>query len=107
MQDLLLVYITTATLEEAKLLANDLVQNRLAACANIVPAVHSVFHWQGRLEQKEESLLLLKTNKATFAKLSARVQSLHSYELPCIVALPLSEALPQFAAWVSDELRQG
>lgn len=106
MQDLLLVYITTPTLDEAKLLASDLVRNRLAACANIVPAVHSIFRWQGSLKQKEESLLLLKTDRATFAKLSARVQSLHSYELPCIVALPLSEALPHFAAWVSEELGQ-
>ncbi len=106
MQDLLLVYITTATLDEAKLLANDLVQNRLAACANIVPSVHSVFHWQGSLKQKDESLLLLKTNKAAFARLCARAQSLHSYALPCIVALPLSEALPQFAAWITHELEQ-
>ena len=104
MTDIILVYITTPNAEEAKKIASSLVQEKLAACANILPQISSVFYWDGALEQSNEALLLLKTSQEKFAALQQRVKELHSYELPCIVALPLSAGLPEYLNWIKQEI---
>lgn len=104
MTDVLLVYITTPTPEEAKRIAGVLIEEKLAACANILPAIDSLYYWKGELQQSKESLLLLKTHKELFESLMERAKELHMYELPCIVALPLSHGLPDFLNWVADEV---
>lgn len=104
MTDVLLVYITTPTPEEAKRIAAVLIEEKLAACANILPVIDSLYYWKGELQQSTESLLLLKTHKKVLESLVERAGELHSYELPCIVALPLSNGLPDFLTWVAEEV---
>ena len=104
MTDILLVYITTPGKEEAKRIAGVLIEENLAACANIIPAVDSLYRWQGELRHSEESLLLLKTRKKAFSRLAERVKEIHPYELPCIVALPLADGLPGFLDWAAGEV---
>ena len=104
MNEIILVYITTPNEAEAKKIASSLVQEKLAACANILPQVSSVFYWNGKLQQKDESLLLLKTRQDKFLALQQRAKELHSYELPCIVGLPVSAGLPEFLSWVKQEV---
>lgn len=104
MTGVLLVYITTPNQAEAKRIAKILIEEKLAACANILPAIESVYYWEGELEQSSESLLLLKTHTEVFESLMERAKELHPYELPCIVALPLCHGLPGFLNWVAEEV---
>ena len=104
MSEIILVYITTPNVAEAKKIASALVQEKLAACANILPQVSSVFYWNGKLQETDESLLLLKTSQNKFSALQQRAKELHSYELPCIVALPITAGLPEFLTWVKQEV---
>ena len=101
----ILVYITTADRAEAEKIASALVEERLAACANILDGVQSIFHWQGKIENSREALCLLKTTKSNFAALNSRVLELHSYETPCVVALPLSDGNPSFLNWITASCR--
>ena len=101
--DLLLVYITCADSGEATRLCTALVHERLAACANICDGVHSLYWWQGELQSASELVCVVKTTRCRFAELAARVRELHSYTTPCIVALPLAAADPEYAAWVRRE----
>lgn len=104
MAEIVLVYITTPDPESAKRIAGVLLAEKLAACANIIPAVESFFYWKDELRQCSESILFLKTHKDCFDRLAQRVRELHEYELPCIVALPLAAGLPGFLHWVVGEV---
>ncbi len=97
----LFVYIVAANQTEAERLAGDLVQQRFAACVNILPPVHSVYLWKGAVCNATEIPLIAKTDEDRFTALAARVRQLHSYETPCIVALPVSQATPDFLAWIT------
>ena len=99
--DPVLVYVTAANDEEARLLAETLVNEGLAACANIISGVRSIFRWQGRVESSTETLCLFKSTAGRFAALNRRVLELHSYETPCVVALPLADGNPAFLEWIS------
>ncbi len=104
MLDTLLVYITTPDIEEAEAMATDLIAHKLAACANILPSIYSIFYWEGKLNKKTESLLLLKTTQEKFPHLMIRAKQLHSYKIPCIVAVPLESGLPDFLEWIKKEI---
>lgn len=104
MTDILLVYITTPNKKDAKRIATALIEEKLAACANILPEIESIYYWKGELQQTGECLLLLKTHKEVLDNLIERAKEIHPYELPCIVALPLSHGLPEFLNWVGDEV---
>jgi periplasmic divalent cation tolerance protein len=97
------VYVTTGDAEEARLIARQVVGEQLAACANILPGVTSIFHWEGRVQEAAEAMLILKTTEAKLEQLIARVKALHSYELPCIEALPVVEGNRDFLEWVVRE----
>jgi len=99
---LCLVLTTVATREDADRLARAMVEQRLAACAQI-SAIDSVYRWNGALQQEPEWRLLFKTTEARTPALQAALRAEHPYELPAIVALPCSHALAEFAAWVGDE----
>ena len=86
----------------ASQLARQLVSERLAACANIVPAVNSVFLWQGALEEESEALMILKTTEACYPALERRLQQLHPYEVPEIIATTPSAGLDSYLAWLSQ-----
>ena len=101
------VLITTADAEEASDIADTLVNNRQAACVNIVPRVHSRFRWQGNIESEDEALLVVKTRAALLDGLIELVKSNHSYEVPEIIALPVIGGNPDYLAWLDDETSSG
>jgi periplasmic divalent cation tolerance protein len=102
MTDKIVVLVTCANRVEAKRIAWALVEARLAACANILTApVHSVYRWKGKVETAEETLMLIKTSRKQFPRLRGRIPSLHSYEVPEIIALPIADGLGAYLAWIA------
>ena len=102
-----LVLTTTATPEEAAQLGRTLVEERLAACATLLPAVQSIYRWKGQVESATETLLLLKTAVSQLAALEARLHQLHSYETPEFLALEVSASSPAYLTWLLDSMREG
>lgn len=98
-----LVYITASGKEEAARLAKSLVSERLVACANIYAPVISVFWWEGEAKEEDEAILFAKTDEALVPAIIERVKELHSYDCPCVVALPLEQGLPEFLDWIGEE----
>jgi Uncharacterized protein involved in tolerance to divalent cations len=98
-----LVYVTAPNQAEAESLARMAVEGRLAACANILPGMRSLYWWQGRLEQAEEAVLILKTTEALVPALTEALTKAHSYDCPCVVALPIAAGNPDFLRWIEDE----
>ncbi len=97
----LLVLTNLPDAETARAMAEHLVQERFAACVNILPACRSIYRWQGKVEEAEEVPLLIKTTTARYAALEAAIRQRHPYELPEIVAVPLSLGLPDYLGWVA------
>jgi periplasmic divalent cation tolerance protein len=102
-EDLLVVYVTCADLDEARSIGRALVEERLAACVNLRPH-ESIYRWQGAVEQAMEAALLAKTTRAAWPALQARVRALHSYALPCIVAWRLAEGLADYCDWIAGSV---
>ena len=98
-----LLYITCANRGEAEKIADALVESRLAACANILGEIASVYWCQGKLTRDREVALTAKTRADLVDAVIARVKALHSYQVPCIVALPLLEGNPDYFAWLEKE----
>lgn len=98
----ILVYITTENPQQALSIAKALVEQKLAACANIVPSIQSVFYWDNAVQHSEESLLLLKSTQECFERLCAVTCALHSYTTPCITALPIVAGNPDFMQWIHE-----
>ena len=100
-----LVLVTASSVDEARRIADALLQPRLAACVNIVPGVEAHYWWQDTREQGSEVLLMIKTSAEQFEAVSAAVRANHSYECPEIVALDPREMTPAYRAWWENELR--
>jgi len=96
------IFITTPGMQEARRIARALVKERLAACVNIVKSVESVFFWKGKIEEAKEALLIVKTRKARLPALIRRVQSLHSYQVPEIIALTITAGNKEYLKWLID-----
>lgn len=107
MTDGYLVYITTPSEEEAVRLARQLVQERLAACANVVPRMRSFYWWDGKVQDDPEALLLLKTHAQSLQRLLDRARELHSYDVPAINAFRIDQGIPDYLAWLGEETRSG
>src|SRR5689334_3099756 len=106
--DPIVVLMTAGSREEAVRLADVLVSARLAACVQILPEIESVYHWKGVVERSPEILLLAKTTEENFAALETTVRSLHSYETPEIIALPITAASAPYLEWLTaNVLRRG
>ena len=101
----IIIIITTAGREEAETIVQRLLEARLIACANIIGPVSSHFHWSGKMEKAEEYLILMKSRKDLFEKLSETVKALHSYEVPEILALPVVEGSKAYMDWLGSCLR--
>lgn len=101
--DALLVITTLPDAESAHALASQLVEQRLAACVNILAPCHSVYRWKGKIEDAEEVPLLIKTSAARYAALEEAIRTSHPYELPEIVAVGIDRGLPGYLAWVAEE----
>jgi periplasmic divalent cation tolerance protein len=97
------VYVTASDTAEAERIGRAAVEERLAACANILPGMRSLYWWQGRIEEGAEAVLILKTTRKRLAALMARVRDLHSCDCPCIEALEVAEGNPDFLAWIARE----
>ncbi len=98
-----LVYITCNDSAQAEAIARQLVEERLAACANIIPGMRSLYRWQGVIESAEETVLILKTVAGRVPTLSARVKQLHTSTVPCLVAVPVVDGSPDYLAWIAAE----
>ena len=101
-----LVLTTTADIEEANRLARTLVEERLVACASLVPSVQSLYRWQGEVESATETLLLLKTSAELLAALEIRIHALHSYSTPEFLVLRVESGSPGYLEWLQASLRK-
>lgn len=95
------IFITASNQKEAKGIAEQLIKHKLAACVNIVENVSSYFWWQGKIDTAKEVLLFIKTRKTLVNKLIKKVKSLHSYEVPEIIALPIISGNKKYLEWIS------
>ncbi len=100
----LLVLVTGPDADQAATLAKTMVEERLAACGNVIPGLRSIYRWQGVVKDDPEALLLLKTTPDSYAALEKRIQELHPYEVPEILAFPSAHGLAGYLQWVSDEV---
>ncbi len=91
------------SLDEARKVAQGLVARRHAACVNIVPGIHSIYRWQGKVEEAAEWLLIVKTQAARYAEVEATIRELHSYTTPEVIALPIAKGLPAYLDWILEE----
>jgi periplasmic divalent cation tolerance protein len=99
------VYVTAASPDQARDIGRRLVEERLAACVNIFDSMTSFYWWEGKIDQASEAVLIAKTRQDLVPMLVTRVKELHSYSVPCVVALPLSQGNPDFLAWIGRETR--
>ena len=99
-----IVLTTTANPDEAPRLGRTLVEERLAACATLIPGAQSIYRWQGAVESATETLLLLKTNEAQLTALEARLHELHSYQTPEFLVLGVEAASQPYLAWLLQSL---
>ncbi|MEO1804670.1 MAG: divalent-cation tolerance protein CutA [Bacteroidota bacterium] len=100
------LYITCRDLEEAQSIAKTVVKERLAACGNILPGMQSVYHWEGKVVEDSEVVLLLKTRVDLVDTLTKRVKELHSYDIPCIVSWIIDGGNKEYLNWIAAETQQ-
>ncbi len=98
-----IVLVTASSEQEAKVIAKSLVEFQLAACVSLMP-IQSIYTWQGELHQEQEWQLLIKTELAQFEKISAKIQELHSYQVPEIIAVPLIAGSDAYLRWISAQI---
>ena len=98
-----LLYMTAPDAEEARRIGDALVAERLAACVNIIPGMTSIYRWEDEVRHETECVLIAKTRGELVERATARVRALHSYDCPCVVALPVTGGNPEFLSWISKE----
>ncbi len=103
--DIIFIYIPCRDVAEAQHIAKEVVEQKLAACANIFPSMQSIYRWAGELKSSHETVLILKTTHEMFKAVEATVKGLHSYETPCIAALNVSDINDAYRAWLLNEIQ--
>lgn len=103
--DVRVVLITAESMDEASRVARALVEEKLAACCNIVPQIRSIYEWEGQVQDDPEVLLIVKTTQQRLADLTARATELHSYDVPEVIALPITGGSRPYLDWVADTIR--
>ena len=101
-----LVLTTVSSPEESKKIAHALVKDRLAACVNIIPKIESVYRWEGKVEEAQEYLLLIKTTTESFPAIRDAIQQLHSYEVPECIALAIDDGSEKYLNWITDSVKK-
>jgi len=103
--EILIVFTTVGSEEQANSISEELVHRNLAACVNVVPGIKSVYRWKGKIQHDEERLLIIKTTRAAFADLRRAVKELHSYELPDLLAVPAAAGDDAVLDWIRSVVR--
>jgi periplasmic divalent cation tolerance protein len=99
------IFVTAANKKEAEKIASTLIKKKLAACVNIIENVNSLFRWQGKVDSAKEALLIVKTRKRLVNKLIKKVKSVHGYEVPEIIALPIICGNKEYLKWINESTR--
>ncbi|QJB57596.1 divalent-cation tolerance protein CutA [Pseudodesulfovibrio sp. zrk46] len=99
------VYMTCETEKEAECIGTVLVERRLAACINIIYGMKTMYWWEGKVETANEVVLIAKTKSSLVGELTEAVKAIHSYDVPCIAALPIQGGNPDFLAWIVQETK--
>ncbi len=102
MSNHIVIYITTSSISEAKKIGRTLVQEELVACSNIISPIHSIYSWQGKICNDKEAMMVLKTKKKLFKQIVNRVEELHSYDVPEIIAMPIIEGSGKYLSWINE-----
>ena len=105
MTDKRIVLTTSGSEDEARRIANYLVENQLAACVNLIPRIESIYRWQGKMESNREWLLLIKTTADKFAAVRDAIRELHSYELPECIAIAIEDGSPDYLQWLEQSVK--
>ena len=100
-----LIYVTFPDEGVAKSIAGEVIESRLAACANILPSHHSYYWWDGEVQSEQEVAAIFKTSGDTYNELEQCIKRLHPYDVPCIVALPIEKGYDPFLKWVQDQTK--
>jgi len=103
--DFAFIITTVSTEKEGRMIANELVKNKLAACVNIVPKVYSVYEWDNAIQNETEVMLMIKTTKAREKEIYQTVQSLHSYDTPELITLPIENGSDTYLRWVENSVQ--
>lgn len=106
MTDKIVVLVTTSGVRQAKKIARALVEGRLAACANLIEPVRSIYRWEGKLAEDRECLLIIKTTRGRFEEVRACVEKLHSYSVPEVIALPIVDGAANYLNWIAESVGQ-
>lgn len=104
MTDMRIVLTTAGSQEEARAIARGLVERRLAACVNIIPKIESVYRWQGKVEEAEEFLLIVKTTEAASVRVQNAIREMHSYELPECIVISIADGSESYLKWIGDSV---
>jgi periplasmic divalent cation tolerance protein len=103
MSEYLSLYITAPSFDVADAIGRTLVEDRLAACVNILPSMYSIYRWQGKIKTAGEVVLIAKSRTALFGEIEKRVRELHPYECPCLVAWPIEAGHQPYLDWIAKE----
>lgn len=102
--DKIVVLTTCESADQAEQLARHLVDRRLAACVNVLPAARSIYRWKDKVEDTQEFVLIIKSRRDVFAKLREAIVHLHSYEIPEVIAMPIVDGSEPYLSWLDREL---
>jgi len=101
----IVIFVTAANKEEAKLIAASLLKKKLVACVNIVDKVESFFWWKGKIDSAKEALLIIKSKRANFPKITKLIKSIHSYDVPEIIAIEIISGYIPYLNWIDDSVK--
>jgi periplasmic divalent cation tolerance protein len=101
----LVIMVTVANRKDAARIGQEMVHMKLAACANVIPGIQSIYRWKGKVVKAQEALLILKTTKPRYHALEKAIKTIHAYEVPEIIALPVTEGLETYVGWVRSEIQ--
>ena len=105
MTDKRIMLTTAGSKEEAQKIASALVEHQLAACVNVIGPITSTYRWQGKMENTEEYLLIVKTTASACARAADAIRREHSYELPEIIQLAIADGSPEYLAWIAESVK--
>ncbi len=101
------VYMTAGSRDEAQRIGEALVEKRVAACVNIIDAMHSIYRWEGAIQKDREVVMIAKTTRSRLPELIDTVNALHSYDCPCILSFDIDGGNPAFLEWIGAEVGEG